>query len=473
MASNAAELFIQAAWDAGCARDQVVNLLRAGVGLQPRQLAASAAARLCDLPGGPTEIGYGGARGGGKSHWMLVQIAVDDCQRFAGLKCLILRKVGKALKEGFEDLLRRTLGNLEYTYIPSKKQLLFPNGSQIILGHFQKESDVDTYLGLEYDVIGIEEATTLSASKVKAIRTCNRTSKPGWRPRMYFTTNPGGVGHVWFKSRFVEPHRRGQERETRFVPATVFDNKCVNADYQANLATLTGWQKKAWLYGDWDIAAGQFFTTFRRDVHALPSIAILPHWTVWCSLDYGFTHYTMAYLLAKDGDGNRYLVDEHAAQRWLVERHVQAIEAMLQRNGVAKHRLATFVAGGDVFAKKYNGGTIADEYKDRGIVLKAANDDRVNGAGEVLKLLGDVDAGIKPRLYISERCSRLLECLPALEHDPGRPEDVLKWDTDDEGLGGDDPYDGARYGLMAAYQITSGGAAAGGQRTQTRGYQPR
>ena len=53
---------------AGCPRDQVKNFLRAGVVLQPRQLAASAAARLCDQADGPTAIGYGGARGGGKSH---------------------------------------------------------------------------------------------------------------------------------------------------------------------------------------------------------------------------------------------------------------------------------------------------------------------------------------------------------------------------------------------------------------------
>ena len=59
---------------AGCPRDQVKNFLRAGVVLQPRQLVASASARLCDESNGPTAIGYGGARGGGKSHWLLAQI---------------------------------------------------------------------------------------------------------------------------------------------------------------------------------------------------------------------------------------------------------------------------------------------------------------------------------------------------------------------------------------------------------------
>src|SRR5512137_717970 len=92
---------------AGCPEDQIVNLLSAGIVLHPRQMAASAAARWCDRGDGPTAIGYGGARGGGKSHWLLAQMGADDCQRVPGLKCLLLRKVGKANLEHFEDLRRR------------------------------------------------------------------------------------------------------------------------------------------------------------------------------------------------------------------------------------------------------------------------------------------------------------------------------------------------------------------------------
>lgn len=453
---SSAERFIAAAKDAGCPRDQVENVLRAGAILQPKQLTFAAAARLCDADGGPTEVGFGGARGGGKSHAMLLLIAADDCQRFPGLKCLLLRKVGKALKEGFEDLLRRTLGTLEYTYIPSQNRLTFPNGSQIILGHFQKESDIDAYLGLEYDVIGVEEATTLSASKVKAIRTCNRSSKAGWRPRMYFTTNPGGIGHVWFFERMVKPHRPGREilplerqtGPTRFVPATVDDNRCVNSDYSGQLDELTGWQLRAWRHGDWDIAAGQYFTTFRRDVHAIAPFRIPKDWLVWGSLDYGWTHYTVFQVHALDGDGTRYTIGEHAARGWLVERHATAIKGLLGRLGIPLTRLRKIVAGTDVFARKHTGATIASDYKSHGMKLTAANTERINGWGEMLRVLGDPENNIPPKWYIFETCTRLLDCLPALQHDPHNPEDVLKWDTDEDGHGGDDPGDCARYGLM-------------------------
>ena len=48
-------------------------------------------------------------------------------------------------------------------------------------------------------------------------------------------------------------------------------------------------------------------------------------------------------------------------------------------------------------------------------------------------------------MYIHRRCGRLLECLPSLQHDPHRPEDVLKVDADEEGVGGDDAADALRY----------------------------
>ena len=44
-----------------------------------------------------------------------------------------------------------------------------------------------------------------------------------------------------------------------------------------------------------------------------------------------------------------------------------------------------------------------------------------------------------------EHEARLIETLPALQHDPHRPEDVLKVDADEVGVGGDDAADALRY----------------------------
>jgi len=491
---NRIEEYIRRGEAAGCSKDQLRSFIQAGIYLQDRQLAASAAARKCDGPNGPTAVGYGGARGGGKSHWLLAQVGGDDCQRVAGLKCLLLRKVGKANLESFEDLRRRVFPKLPHIYTSSRGHLTFENGSRVIAGHFQNESDIDAYLGLEYDVIGIEEATTLTWRKYQNIRTCLRTSKPNWRPRIYCTTNPGGIGHAWFRREFIDPHfaaptgqddhspgqaqrRPGKESQeefpspsgrgikgegqtgsvlnpqpstlnsvaTVFVRATVNDNRFINPEYKNILERLSGWQKRAWLHGDWDIAAGQFFTTFRRDVHVVSDFDEGRATEWFAALDYGYTHYTVFLLGCKDGDGNLYIVDEHAERFWLPERHSLAIRQMLQRHMLHPEKLRWIVAGTDCFSAQHDGTTIAQQYAKFGLKLRPANTDRVQGWAEMLRLLGDPDAGLTPRLFIHSRCARLVECLPNLQHDPHRPEDVLKVDVDEDGHGGDDTADAARY----------------------------
>jgi hypothetical protein len=435
---------------AGCPKEQMDRFQAADVIFQQRQLAASAAARLCDRADGPTAIGYGGARGGGKSHWLLGQMGVDDCQRVPGLKCLLLRKVGKANLEHFEDLRRKLFYRLPHEFSAFRGILTFKNGSRIIAGHFQNEKDIDAYLGLEYDVIGIEEATTLTARKYQDITTCCRTSKPDWRPRIYSTTNPGGVGHSWYRTRFVLPFVNKNETETRFIPARVTDNRWNNPEYIRVLQNLSGWQKRAWLDGDWDIAAGQYFTTLRREVHVVADFDDTRAREWFVALDYGFAHYTVALLGCTDGDGNIFVVDEHAERLWLPERHAAAIKAMLARHKVGNRKLEIsdlkrFVAGADVFSRQSDGTTIAAQYAKHGITLRLANTDRINGWAEILTRFGDIEGGIRPTLFIHKNCGRLIETLPTLQHDPNRPEDVLKVDADEDGIGGDDAADALRY----------------------------
>jgi hypothetical protein len=47
-------------------------------------------------------------------------------------------------------------------------------------------------------------------------------------------------------------------------------------------------------------------------------------------------------------------------------------------------------------------------------------------------------------LFIHQRCGRLVQTLPSLQHDTNRPEDVLKVGADEMGLAGDDVADALR-----------------------------
>jgi phage terminase large subunit len=256
---------------------------------------------------------------------------------------------------------------------------------------------------------------------------------------------------------YLEARVNGTERTNRtygdtiFVPARVSDNAFNNPEYQRVLEGLTGWQRRAWLDGDWDLAAGQFFTTFRRDVHVVPGFDETRAREWFAALDYGFAHFTVVLLGCTDGDGNVFVVDEHAERMWLPQRHGAGVKAMLRRHGLDLAQLRRFVAGADVFSRQADGTTIAQQYLREGIKLRPANMDRVNGWAEILQRLGDPGSGLPPEakvlpsLFIHQRCGRLVETLPAMQHDPHRPEDVLKVDCDEDGVGGDDAADCLRY----------------------------
>jgi predicted phage terminase large subunit-like protein len=66
------------------------------------------------------------------------------------------------------------------------------------------------------------------------------------------TSNPGGGGHAWVKSYFVDPSTRGDE--VVFLPARLADNPFLDRDtYVASLAVLPHAERERLLNGDWNI----------------------------------------------------------------------------------------------------------------------------------------------------------------------------------------------------------------------------
>jgi hypothetical protein len=349
------------------------------------------------------------------------------------------------------------------------------------------------------EAIAIDEATQLSALKFSDISTCCRSSKTDWRPRIYTATNPGGLGHQWYFDKFIVPYKSRTESSTRFIPARIEDNAFVNPENKAELESLTGWKREAWCNGNWNIPAGQYFKTFRPDIHIIggsdgrddraasseqnpfdEQLAKLRRfkecdaveWTA--AMDFGYTHYTVVLLGCYDSDRNLYIVDEHAEREWVPQRHALAIKQMFARHTVysteehakeailarfpnegreqqhawnwwQRRKLVGFPAGTDMFGTESDGNSVAKQYRQLGIRLTRANMDRVGGWSAIQQRLGDPAAGIMPSLFIHKRCTHLLETLPYLQYDPDRSGDVLKTNTNEEGTGGDDAADALRY----------------------------
>ena len=446
---------VQRGKDLGCPADQMTNLVRAGIFLQPKQLEFCSAARECDKDGGPTAVMYGGGRGAAKTHAVWAQIFADDCQRMPGLKVLILRKVGKANQEQVNDYRQKLLAHVKHEYRQQAQEISFENGSKVILGNFKDEKDVDKYLGLEYDLIAISESNQLTFTKKKFILTCLRTSKQGWRPRLYEDTNPGGVGMAENKQMYVVPKRQNREKETgtRYIHTTVYDNKFINKEYITQLETLTGWQRKAWLDGDWDFLAGSFFTNFIHDHHVLPNGAGKFDFSkirnVWLSYDYGFAHNAAAILHARDANGLYCALDEYCESEKVIEEQAEDILAMLHQHHYTVGDMDFMVAGRDCFSRNEQGKTIADAFDAAGIRFQQAEVDRQNGWKLCHSLFGDISAGIPTRGYVHEQCVNLISQIQLAQHSIKRPGDVEKFNADLEGNGGDDALDAWRFGIAS------------------------
>jgi len=434
-----------AARRAGCPEDQIRNFLGRGVWLQPKQLEFAAACRDCDKPDGPIHIGLGGSRGPGKTHAIIAQMGVDDCQRFPGLKVLFLRKVAKANKEQFNDFRIKLFGALKHNYREQRGDLEFANGSKIVIGHFKDEKDIDNYLGLEYDEIVIEELTTLSYEKWKNVLSCLRTSKEGWRPRTYASWNWGGVGHVWVKQVFYDPVVEKRPTNTRFIRSTVRDNRFVNKEYRQYLESLTGWKRKSWLDGDPNFQAGQFFTTWNEKYHIIRGFDERKVVRWYGGLDYGWTHPTVFLLAGEMSNGELIFLDEHSASQMTVAEHSSCVFAMLRQRQLMPRDLEFIAAGRDCFSKKEDGTTIYDSYSAEGVELTPAEIDRINGWAKMLQRLGDPDRGIKPTMFVHERCKELISQIPLAQHHEKKPEDVEKMNASPEDdSGGDDALECAR-----------------------------
>lgn len=182
-------------------------------------------------------IGYGGARGGGKS-WAVRVKAILLAQRFPGIHMLIVRRTYKEL-EGNHIRTLRAMTRGFAVYNSTEKLLTFSNGSTIEFMYCARDADLDKLQGLEYDVIFLDEATQLSEYQMRTI-TATLRGVNDFPKRVYYTCNPGGQGHQYIKRLFIDKQYKPNEnpQEYAFIQALVDDNKALmesQPDYLAQL----------------------------------------------------------------------------------------------------------------------------------------------------------------------------------------------------------------------------------------------
>ncbi len=400
---------------------------------------------------------FGGARGGGKS-FGLRNILLLRRFRYPNSVGVIFRKTYPELEANHIRPILAQFPMLRPYYNEAKKVLTLPNGSTLEFAYCESEKDLDRYQGREYHDLGIEEAGQWTEIMFQRLRGSNRSSNPNIKARAMLTGNPGSVGHKWLKRLFIEREFKENEnpKDYAFVQSFVHDNPALmdsDPEYVKRLeAEPNEALRKAFLYGDWDIFAGQFFSEINRQVHFINPFPIPPHWNRFGAYDYGFNHPAAFGWFATDHDGNVFMYRELVRASQRIDQFAAAIK---QFDDTAK--LYPIVAGLDCWTTKHVSNdttppTIADDFKNHGVLFKRAVTDRVQGANQVRNYLAfqNLASGrTKPRLFIFNTCPITFECLTRMLHDPKRPEDVLKVDAvDGDPNSGDDAYDMLRYAMM-------------------------
>ncbi len=367
-------------------------------------------------------VAYGGSRGGGKSFAVRMKAALSAL-RYPGIRILILRRSYPELYENHIKLLRRQLQGVA-VFRDSDKSLAFPNTSLIKFGYCDADADAERYQGQEWDMIFMDEATHFTAYQFSCLTACLRGTGDYPR-RFYLTCNPGGVGHAWVKRLFIDREYGPGERPSdyRFIRASVYDNRPLlekDPSYLHRLQALEPTMRRAWLEGDWDLLAGQFFSEFRRQKHVVAAGTLPSPGRVFRAFDYGLDMLACLWF-SLDERGQITVFRELALPGLIASAAAAAIVSHSPEEVVATY------APPDLWNRqKDTGCSMWELFEAAGLRLTRADSNRVQGWMQVREALAERPLGngqCAPRLHISDACPQLIRCLSGLRHDKDRPGD--------------------------------------------------
>lgn len=404
---------------------------------------------------------YGGARGGGKSKAMRWQ-AHMLCLRYPGFKFLLLRRTMPELRNNHIRFLRTeaellSVGPLRAEWMEADKELRYPQvgekQSVLVCGHCETDGDVEKHLGAEWDAIGFEELVTFNEFMYLMIGGSLRTTIPGWTPRCYATTNPGGVNAHWVRRRWMLKDVTLDEDEAydpadyEYIPATLDDNPHIDTKtYEKQLRRLPGRLRDAYRYGLWDIFEGQYFDEFDARVHGVS-------WQHWPSgaeviggLDWGyFPEPGVMLWAARLPDGRVLVLDEWKFNGTLARKYVarEVAQEIVRRTKANGWVLRWIAADPSIFSVQgmHSAESTADVMRREGLPILKANNERILGWQRIRSWLRP-DEGGDPALVINrEACPYLMRTFPAAVIEAHPMKDVGDLDT----TGEDHALDALRY----------------------------
>lgn len=441
-------------------------------GLQPKQELCFHHTPLSDRweeHGSPVYIGYGGAAGGAKSH--TARAILTRCAlQWPGSTSIIFRRTFDEVESNHIQKMQEELPQSLFTYNGKLHRMKWVNGSYTYFGHLKRDSDKFKYQGPEYDLMIFEEATHYAFETVNwLISNRLRATVAKSIPFAVFPSNPGNIGHFWFKKWFVDrkfdPERDENPDDFAFIQAYLTDNEILMARDPKYLRKLNMLAEpwRSWMRdGDFEAGAGLFFHELDRRVHLCNQFSVPPHWPLFAGFDWGFNHPWAMGVFTSNEDGTCYKVATLGGRRETNTAIVASIIDQCKAHGIDPMRIGVISSGHDTFHHRgrelgYDGPTLAELMVEAGLTPIPANTERVRGATNLREYFhyesdANGDITIPPALYYMRNAGNLraFECMESRVADVDRNvEDVLKTDANESGEGGDDDYDSDRYAMAS------------------------
>lgn len=414
---------------------------------------------------------YGGAAGGGKSYilqWTCVLMILWAFIRHGvrGAKAALFCSTYEALKDRHTSAWRvpRVIGKLSKTqnegWVFRLNEKL--GGGMVLLRNLD---DPSKYNSAEFIGIAVDEWTENPWStfdelqkrlrwpvvagqphlpcggKIKevvdgqiveiACPIASHHTEPEWNFPFAMATNPGGIGHGETKQVFIDKdfpeNLVGSEHLFCYVQAKVSDNPYNPRSYIEALMRLPEELRRAYLDGDWNMFAGQYFKGWRKDVHVVEPFEIPWFWKIQRSSDWGEAKPCAHLWKATDPEGNSYIVGEVYGAGMKVKEQAAAILAFEEGRNVERFGILDSACWDATGRDR----SIAAQFEDCGVYNMKSS----KSAGRVarwtqIKTALDFDRDREgrvtrqPQLRVFSTCRNLIRTLPAMVHDKHKPEDL-------------------------------------------------
>lgn len=415
------------------------------------------------------EVFFGGARGGGKTDGVLGDFLEHADTYGEHAIGLMLRRQRTELVETIERS-KAIYTLLGWKYHEQDKMWRAPDGARLRFAYLERDADAEAYQGHSYTRLYIEEIGNFPSDKPILKLMATLRSGAGVPVGFRATGNPGGPGHQWVKARYIDPAPMGfrvirdavSGLERVYIPSRVGDNKFLGADYVQQLkASGSEELVKAWLEGDWSVIEGAFFDCWDSSRHIVRPFEIPDEWARFRSGDWGSAKPFSFGWWAVVGDKFKTPQGVWLPRGCLVryrewygmqpgkpnvglKLHADVVGKGIADREAEDSRLvggvldpAAFAEdGGPPLAERLN----AELIRAKLVPFRPADNKRVPGRGAMGgwdqmrgRLVGDEDG--LPMIVTFSTCVDSIRTIPALQHDPLKPEDL---DSDMEDHAGDE-----------------------------------